>query len=270
MKLRGKTVIVTGASSGIGLETAREFARAGSNVVLVSRDQESLERLAQELAGLPGRRLVAPLDVRDIQAVNAMVGRTVEEFGSVDVLVNNAALGLDATVAEGKVENMRHVMEVNLFGVIHAVQAVVPHMKRQGAGTIINVSSVSGRVVTPYSGVYCASKAALNALSDALRLELEEYGIAVITVHPGYTATPFHEHSIRELEMPRPSRLLRGAPPGAVARKIVQAARHGGRDVFVTFGDRASVALKELSPRLVEWGIRRLWLSSRRPKPIRS
>jgi len=270
MKLRGKTVVVTGASSGIGRETAREFARAGSNVVLASRNQKALEALAEELSALPGRRLVVPTDVNDREAVQGMVERTVQEFGSVHVLVNNAAIELHATIAEGKIENMRRVLEVNLFGVIHAVQAVVPHMKRQGTGTIINISSVSGRLVTPYSGIYCASKAALNAISDALRLELAEYGITVVTTQPGYTITRLHENAIRELEMPRPSRLLRGAPARAVAHKIVQAARHGGRDVFVTFGDRAAVALKELSPRLVDWGICRLWLSSRRPKRIGS
>jgi len=263
MKLRGKAVIVTGASSGIGRATAQEFARAGSNVVLASRDQKELEELAQELAGRPGRRLVVPVDVRDAQAVNAMVQRTVEEFGSVDVLVNNAAQGLDASVAEGKIENMRYVMDVNVFGAIYGVQAVVPHMKRQGSGCIVNVSSVESRIAVPFNGIYSATKAALTAITDALRMELEGTGIKVINVYPGLTVTAFHKNTIREVELPPRSRWLRGVPPSAAAKTIVQAVRREQREAFVTLGDAVAVAIKNVSPRLVEWGIRRLWLPSK-------
>lgn len=266
MKLRDRAVIVTGASSGIGRETAREFARAGSNVVLASRNEAALETLAQELSGLAGRRLVVPTDVRDQEAVRSLVERTVAEFGRVDVLVNNAAVGLDATIAEGKIENMRYLTEVNLFGPIYALQAVVPHMRRQGAGCVVNVSSVAGRIVTPYNGFYSATKAALTAITDALRMELAEEGIAVIAVYPGFTITHFRENAIREVELPPPSRLLRGVPARAVARAIVRAVRRGEREVYVTRGDAAAVALRNLSPRLVEWGVRRLWLASRRSR----
>ena len=265
MELRDKSVIVTGASSGIGLETARAFARAGSNVVLASRNQGALDRLAGELAAQPGRRLVVPTDVRDREAVKAMVARTVQEFGGVDVLVNNAGLGLDATIAEGSLENMRYLLDVNLFGCIYAIQAVVPHMKHKRSGSIINVSSVAGRISTPYNGLYSATKAALNAISDALRLELAPDGIRVTAVYPGFTVTGFADNLRREMERPRPSRMLRGTPAGAVGRKIVAAARRGDREVYVTFGDAMAVAIKNLAPRLVDWGIRRLWLSRREP-----
>lgn len=263
MKLRDRAVIVTGASSGIGLETAREFARAGSNVVLASRNQAALELLAEELSTLPGWRLVVPTDVRDREAVNAMVERTAQEFGAVDVLVNNAGLGLDATIAEGSLENMRYVLDVNLFGCIYAIQAVVPHMKTKGSGAIINVSSVAGRISTPYNGLYSATKAALNAISDALRLELAGYGIVVTAVYPGYTVTGFGDNLLREMERPRPSRVLRGTPAKAVARKIVAAARRGDREAYVTFGDAMAVTVKNVAPRLVDWGVRRLWVARR-------
>lgn len=260
MKLRGRTVIVTGASSGIGRETARAFGRAGSNVVLASRNQGALEALAEELAPLPGRRLVVPTDVRDEGAVRAMVGRAVEELGRVDVLVNNAGVGLDATIAEGKIENMRYLMDVNLFGAIYGIQAVFPHMKAQRSGCIVNVSSLASRIITPYNGFYSATKAALNAITEALRMEVEELGIRVIAVYPGLTVTSFRENVIREMELAPASGLLRGVDAAVVGRAIVRAVREEKREVFATLGDTAAWNLKSLAPRLVQWGIKRLWL----------
>jgi NAD(P)-dependent dehydrogenase (short-subunit alcohol dehydrogenase family) len=269
VELKDSTVIVTGASSGIGRAAAARFARAGSNVVLSSRNHEALEALAQELGGLPGRRLVVPTDVSDRDAVFAMVERTVEEFGSIEVLVNNAGLGLNATVAEGSLQNIRRVFEVNFFGAVNCIQAAVPHMKQRRRGAIAIVSSVVGRLAPPYSGAYSATKGALNALTDSLRLELEPYGVTVTAVYPGYTRTGFQENLLREIEMPRPSRLVPGVGPEAVARKIVRAVREGKREAYVTRGDAAAVMIKNLSPRLIDWGMRRLWLSGRRPEPVR-
>ena len=259
MKLRGRTVIVTGASSGIGRETAREFARAGSNVVLASRNEDALAELAKDLSGLPGRRLVVRTDVSDVQAVKAMVERTVEEFGCVDVLVNGAGQGLDASVAAGNIENMRHVMDVNLFGVIYGVQAVVPHMERQGAGCIVNVSSMASRMAAPYAGIYSATKAAINSVSDALRLEVRGSGIKVINMYPGLVITAFHKNAIRELELLPHSRWLRWVAAGTAARAIVRSVRGERREAFVTFGDAVSMVVKNVSPRLVDWGVTHLW-----------
>jgi short-subunit dehydrogenase len=264
MKLRGKTVIVTGASQGIGRECAREFAKAGSNVVLASRKEDALRGLADELSALPGKRLVVPTDVRDRAAVGVLAERAVKEFGSIDVLVNNAGVGLHAPIVDGSIDNMRYVIDVNLFGVIHAVQAVAPVMREQGAGAIVNVSSVAARIVTPNNGIYSGTKAALNSLTDALRLEMEGTGVRVIAVYPGYTATNFHENVIREGEPVGPSRLLSGAPASAVARKIVRLVRREGRDGYVTRGDAFAVTLKNVSPRLVDWGVKRLWGASRK------
>lgn len=265
--LSGRTVIVTGASSGIGRETAREFAKAGSNVVLASRNKAALTGLAGRLARYPGRRLVVPADVSDEKAVNAMVKRAIAEFGTIDVLVNNAGAGLSATIGEGDLKNFRYLLDVNLFGAIYCARAVIPHMRKQRFGRIINVSSVAARIVSPDNGAYSATKAALNAVTDALRLELAPDGITVGAVYPGFTATRFHENVIREMDRrPRP-RLLRGVHPRAAARAIVRLARDGSRESYVTFGDAAAIVLRQVAPGLVDWGIRKIWLGSRRPGP---
>ncbi len=267
MKLRGRNVIVTGASSGIGMETAREFARAGSNVVLAAREKAELETLAEELEDLPGQRMIVPLDVSDREAVIKMVTRVVDEMGTVDILVNNAAQGLHASIAEGDVENMRRVMDVNFFGTIYAIQAVLPEMRRRGKGCIVNVSSVQGRIATPYNGIYSASKAALNASTEALRMELDGSGILVISIYPGLTDTPFQDNAIQEVETPPRSRLLRSKPASVVAERIIQAVRKEQREAYVTFGDAAAVAIKSFSPRAVEFGIRHIYMSSRGASP---
>jgi len=260
MQLNGRTVIVTGASRGIGLATAREFSRAGCNVVLVSRSAERLQRLAEELATFPGQRLVVPTDVSQGEQVAAMVEKALQAFKTIDILVNNAGLALDATIVEGNPDNMRYVFEVNFWGAIHCIKAVVPGMRQQKRGMIINVSSVAGRIATPYNGIYAATKAALIALADALRLELAADGIHVMTVYPGYTASDFRANAIKELERPGPpSRLLAGVPAAAVAKVIVKAARRQQREAYVTLGDIVAVVAKNVAPRLVDWGIRRLW-----------
>jgi short-subunit dehydrogenase len=265
MRLRDRTVIVTGASLGIGRETARLFARAGANVVLASRNAERLARVAQDLQAYRGRSLAVPTDVADGQAVEAMVKRTAEEFGSVDILVNNAGLGLYATLAEGSMENIRYLFEVNVFGALNCIRAAVPYMKQQQRGQIINVSSLAGKIAAPNEGAYAATKFALSAISDALRLELLDYGITVITVYPGPIETPFRENTIKEMEMPAASSslVMRRIPAVRVAEAIVKAARDERAEVYVTRFNRLAAALKGISPGLIEWGMRRFYVRGR-------
>lgn len=260
MRLRDKTVIVTGASSGIGRETAIAFAHADANLVLASRNEEALNALAAELAPLGRRVLVVPTDVTQRATVDAMIQRAADEMGSVDILVNNAGLGLNALLAEGSMTNIRRLFEVNVFGALHCIQAVVPYMRQQGGGQIINVSSVAGKIATPRHGAYAATKFALTAISDALRLELADCSITVTTVYPGVTDTPFGENVLKEAEVPPIPAILRGVPPRRVASAIVRAARWQKREVYVTVTDRMAVSLKNLSPGLVDWGIRTFYL----------
>jgi short-subunit dehydrogenase len=259
MKLKGSTVIVTGASSGIGWETARLFARAGSNVVLAARNQERLQQLASELEGYAGRALPVPTDVTDRQAVETMANRTLEEFGRLDILVNNAGLGLHALLAEGSMDNIRYLFEVNVFGALNCIQAVAPFMKQQGSGQIINVSSIAGKIAPPFEGAYAATKFALTAISDALRLELAEHGIKVITVYPGPIETAFTEQALKEVERPPRPRVASGTAAVRVAEVIVRAARHPQREVYVTWFERMAAGLKTASPRFIDWGLRRFY-----------
>lgn len=271
MRLEGRTVIVTGASSGIGRETAHEFTRRRAHVVLASRNRDKLQALAADLADYPGRRLVVATDVTDRLAVEALVRRTVEEFDSLDVLVNNAGVGLFAPIADGSLDNMHHLFNVNFWGAVHCIQAAVPYMRRQGRGHIVNVSSVAGKVAAPYIGVYGATKFALIAVSDALRSELAGTGIHVSTVYPGLTDTAFRGNMLREVELPDPPWYLPSAGPAAVARRIVQAVRWNLRDAYVRLEDLAAVAAYPLAPSLADWAVRLLWLGPGRgvPPPAR-
>ncbi len=267
MRIEGRTVIVTGASSGIGQATVREFARRRAHVVLASRNRDKLEALAREISDYPGRRLVVPTDVTDRLAVEALVRRTVEEFETLDVLVNNAGVGLFAPIADGSVDNMRHVVDVNLWGAIHCIQATVPYMRRQNRGHIVNVASVAGKLSAPYLGIYSATKHALIAISDALRSELAGASIHVSTIYPGLTDTSFEQNMMREVEVPEVPRFLRYATSEAVAKRIVQAARWNLRDVYVTLEDLAAVSAYPLVPSLADWAVRLLWLGGgRRPQ----
>jgi short-subunit dehydrogenase len=256
MRVKGKTAIVTGASSGIGRETARELARQGANIVLASRNRDALELLAFDIAGADARVLVVPTDVTDRLAVEALVRRTVEEFGSIDVLVNNAGIGLMAPIVGGSVENMRRLFDVNFWGAVHCIQSAVPFMLRQKRGHIVNVSSVAGKIAPPYMGIYAASKFALGALSDSLRSELAGSGVGVSTVYPGLTRTSFTENMLAEVEAPSIPPLVRAVHPAVVARRIAQAIRWGLRDVYVSPQDVAAVGTYTVAPAIVDWAMR--------------
>jgi NAD(P)-dependent dehydrogenase (short-subunit alcohol dehydrogenase family) len=166
--LKNKVAIVTGASSGIGEATSRELAARGAAVVLAARDAQTLDGLARRISASGGRALAARTDVTDAASVEATVERAVGEFGSLDILVNNAGLGLSGRVADLRAEDLRYVFEVNVIGPLNCIQA---SLGRMGPGArIINVSSVVGRRAVPKVGGYCATKFALGALSDSLRV----------------------------------------------------------------------------------------------------
>lgn len=252
--LEGKIAIVTGASSGIGAATARSLAERGAAVALAARNVEKLAATERELSASGGRTLTVETDVSDRDSVRRMVERTVGELGSPDILVNNAGLGLSGRVAELRAEDLRYVFEVNLLGPLNCIQAALPHMNR--GGRIINISSVVGKRAIPKVGGYCATKFALNALSDALRVEIAKRGVTVTSVYPGTTRTSFRDNSRRTRDEKRGWR-PRGVTPDKVAEKIARAAEKGGRDVYITPSDRLFVAATTLLPGLMDRVLRR-------------
>ena len=247
--LRGKVALVTGASSGIGEAAALELARRGASVAVAARSVEKLEVLATTVSAAGGRVLVVEADVADRASVEAMVGRVLEEFGRLDVLVNNAGLGLSGRVSELRAEDLRYVFEVNTIGPLNCVQAALPHLGR--GARILNVSSVVGKRAIPKVGGYCSSKFALNALSDSLRVEVADLGISVTSVYPGTTRTSFRDNSRRTKDEKRGWR-PKGVTPDKVAKKIADAAQRGPRDVYVTLSDRLFIAGVTLFPGLTD------------------
>lgn len=237
-RFTGQVVIVTGASSGIGRETARAFADAGAHVVEASR------------------RSTPPCDVASDADVRQLIERTMAQYGRIDILVNNAGFGIRAPVAETPLADAQRLMEVNFFGPLRLIQAVVPIMRKQGHGQIVNVSSVLGMLATPQNGVYAASKFALRALTDALRLELRGTGIDVILIMPGYTDTPFFENQLR-YGGPIRRAPFKGQHPAKVARAILRACARHRREVVLTISGKLGVLIKRHAPRLLDWALAR-------------
>lgn len=243
--------VVTGASSGIGEAAVIELASRGASVVAAARSVEKLKDLARRTAA--HGVLAVETDVSDRESVEALVARTIEEFGRLDVLVNNAGLGLSGRVSELRPEDLRHVFEVNTIGPLNCVQAALPRMG--SGGRIINVSSVVGKRAIPKVGGYCSTKFALNALSDSLRVEVAQRGISVTSVYPGTTRTSFRDNSRRTKDEKRGWR-PKGVTPDKVAKKIADAAERGPRDVYVTLSDRLFIAGVTLFPGLTDLALR--------------
>jgi short-subunit dehydrogenase len=252
--LAGQVVIVTGASSGIGRETALHFAREGARLVLAARRQQRLQGLENEIRALGTEVLSLPTDVAQQDQVEAMVERALERFGRVDILVNNAGVGLVALVEETTAEDMEMVLRVNFLGAFYGIRAVLPVMRRQGSGHIINISSFVGKRGLPLSGAYCASKFALVGLSESLRLELRGSGIKASVICPVGTATEFFA-AAKDPGGRKPSPKPPVQTPSHVARAIVRCARSPRPEVILYPPARILVVLNALSPTLADWVI---------------
>ncbi|HSK99506.1 MAG TPA: SDR family oxidoreductase [Rubrobacteraceae bacterium] len=253
-KTRDSVVVITGASSGIGRATALAFAEKGASVVLAARRAEALQEVATECRTLGGRALVAPTDVTDEEDVEELARRAVENFGRIDVWVNNAAVTLFGRFEETPSEVYRRVFETNLFGYIHGARGGFPYFREQGSGVLINVSSVVAGAGQPYTSAYVASKFAIRGLSECLRQELILDGardIHVCNVMPASMDTLLFQHAANYTGR-APKALNPVYSAEKVAGAIVRCARRPKREVVVGSAGRMLAAQHTLSPGLYE------------------
>lgn len=233
MDIQNKVVIITGASEGIGEATAKLFAAQGAKVVLAARSADKLNAVKDAITATEGTAIAIPTDMRDQTAVRSMVESAYSQFGQVDMLINNAGQSVYAPIEHIDVAQYQQIIELNLFGVLHAMQAVIPIMRAQGGGVIINISSNVSKMAIPNIGAYASTKYALNGLTLTARAELAADNIRLCLMHPGRTATDFGKNSLISHPDGRPT-----SPPGSgagmppvdsaemVAAKILEAAQN--------------------------------------------
>jgi short-subunit dehydrogenase len=239
--------IVTGASSGIGAQLARDLARRGMRVALLARRADRLEELAAEVRRAGGEALPVPCDVADRGSVEAAVGAAVERFGRVDLLVNNAGYGRHVLFKDHDVGDIERMMRTNYLGTVWATKAVLPAMRTRRRGWIVNVSSVAGKLGQPDEAAYSASKFAVAGLSEALAYELAPLGIHVMTVYPALVRT---EMFTPDVIARMPERALGTfLEPPEFSRQVLRALEQGRYEVTVPRYVGIAYAIRALLPR---------------------
>jgi len=254
--MHAKTVIITGASAGIGEELAVALAARGANLVLAARDAEALARVQQRCEQAGGKALSVPTDVTDEAACRRMVARAVEAFGGIDVLVNNAGMSMWARFDEvTDLSLFERLMRVNYLGAVYCTHAALPHLKAR-KGLLVAISSLTGKTGVPTRTGYAASKHAMQGFFDSLRIELRESGVDVLVVSPGFVAT-----GIRERALGPDGRPLGESPRAedrdtmdveTCVRRIVRAVERREREVVMMPRAKLAMALKALAPGLID------------------
>lgn len=249
---KNQSVIVTGASSGIGRELALRLADEGARVTLAARSVERLETLAQECRQRGGQALVVPTDVADEAQCRTMVERTSQEYGRLDMLINNAGFGLVARLDEmPDLRLFRQVLDVNFYGALCCTYYALPHLK-QAQGRLVNISSLGGLAALPHNTAYIASKFALEGFSESLRMELQADGVSVTVISPSWVVTGFHEHYVNkngQAKGPSGRAIYSDKTMTAdeCARITLEAARRRKREVIMGPG-RLALLLKAIVP----------------------
>jgi short-subunit dehydrogenase len=254
MNIYGKTVLITGASEGIGAACAAEFARRGARLSLTARSEEGLRK-----AG-PGA-LITPGDLTCADTRTAVVERTLERYGAIDILINNAGIGTFLPSWSAPMEEARRLMELNYFSLLAMTQAVVPHMRERRSGMIVNISSIGGKIPLPWSTLYTATKYAVTGLTEGMRVELWGSGIRTMLVCPGFVETGFQKN-VTSGVIPEGIERNRKRSFGISAAECAVAVRRGvERDARTVVAPRiawALVLLMRLFPSLVEGRMARL------------
>jgi short-subunit dehydrogenase len=252
-KLKNRTAVVTGASSGIGAATAVELARRGANLVIAARRGERLEETASACRRLGAQCTAVVADVTSREDC----ARLIAAASPVDILVNNAGFGVFESIEKARPEDLEAMMQTNYFGAVWCTQAVLPQMLERGSGVIVNVASIAGIMGYARMGGYCATKFALIGFTEALRDEVLGRGVRVAMVCPGTTRTEFFvtaEHG----KMPGASRLILAVSPERVARAICAAAEDGAYRRVLPFTAALFMRLKEILPRFAHMLMRRV------------
>ena len=258
MELTGKVVVVTGASMGIGEAISKIFVERGASVVMLSRDLARIEAARARIRHSE-RTVGMACDVRHREEIDRAIGLTLHHFQRIDVWVNHAGHGLLDSVAQMDMAAFREMFETNFFGAVSAMQAVIPVMRQQGGGTIINISSVAGHIPLPFHAGYSATKFALNAIGKAARVELKRDRIHVLTVCPGYVQTEFSKNVILGNEQKRVRPVsVRGIAAERVARATLQGYLKQKREVIVPWTMYFPQKVYQLFPSMVEWTMSRM------------
>lgn len=257
-KLFGKVAVITGASMGIGEAIAKLFVSHGAQVVLLSRDSGRLEA-ARGRIGYPDQTLALACDVRHREEIDRAIGLVMHHFERIDIWINNAGHGLLDSIANMRMSDCREMFDTNFFGTVEAMQAVLPIMKQQGSGAIVNVSSVAGHIPLPFNASYSATKFAMNAIGKAARIELAGSGIHVTTVCPGYVRTDFGANAVKgpDYRQVRP-KTARGVSAERVARAVLKGYLKQSGEIIVPWTMHPVVKVYQLLPGLVEWSMIRM------------
>ena len=251
-KLSEQVIVITGASSGIGLATARMAARRGARLVLNARNDEALRAITDEINAAGGEAHYVAGDVANLEDVRWLAAEAVRRFGGFDTWVNNAAVSIYGRLLDVSLEDQRRLFETNYWGVVHGSMVACEHLRKHG-GALIQIGSVLSDRAIPLQGAYCASKHAVKGYTDALRMELEEEGahVSVTLIKPSAIDTPYIQHAKNYL----PAEPLNPPPvyaPDTVAEAILHSAEHPERDVYVGGGGRVLSSLGENAPRLTD------------------
>ncbi len=250
-QLKGAAVLITGASAGIGKAAALAFGRERARLLLAARRRDRLEEVAAQVRALGGNAVVAQIDVADRRQVQSAVDSAVSAFGRLDILINNAGIGYFGLLEDTPIEAVEALWAVNVMGTIYATQAVIPLMRKQGGGHIINIASVAGKRGNPGNSIYCATKFAMVGMSEALRVELHGSGIEVSVICPITTGTEFFEaSSVRSKRYHPPTGPMQSAEK--VARAIIRCARRPRPEVILFPPARILILINALSPRLAD------------------
>jgi short-subunit dehydrogenase len=259
-----ETVLITGCSSGIGLALAKKFANQGYKVLATARNEKTLDSLKSNSIE------IGQLDVCDPKSIDACLKKFMKTNEKIDILVNNAGFGLFGPIVEIPLNELKRQFETNCFGVVAVVEGVLPYMPKHAGSKILNFGSISGIITTPFSGAYCASKAAVRSLSEAMRMELSPFGIQVTNVEPGAVKSSFSKNVAMDLDAYRGKKSLysplikfiearrnfsqiNGTPAEDVVRDLVRIVKKKKIPAVIRLGSKSTIfpLMKALLPRRV-------------------